>query len=132
MSDQRVADILCEVLAAMEKSHYARLAETGVFLSSGGTEPYDAVRRILEEDARLTAELAARTGNLHYLDLHFVLTEVLRSKEQLLAVAESALAELTGTGPAGLLVSKIAAAHRDHIVVLERLIARTGSSAPRP
>ena len=146
MTDHRVLDILNDLLAAMEKSPHARLAETGVYLSSGGMEKYDAIRRIQEEEPRLAAELAAlliemggspapapgapnaHAARFHYLDLHFMLMQVLRSKEQLLAATDAALESLTGTAQAHHLVSRIATAHRDHIALLQELIARAGSA----
>ena len=146
MTDQRVFDILNDLLAATEQSPHARLAETGVFLSSGDTAKYDVIHRILKEEARFAAELAAllielggspapapgapnaHAARFHYLDLHFMLIQVLRSKEQLLAATESALESLTGNAKAHHLVFRITAAHREHIALLQELIARTGSS----
>ena len=143
MTDQRVLDILNELLAATEKSPHACLAEAGVFFSSTGTQEYEALQRIGEEEQRYTAELADlllelggspalgtpdfQTAHLHFLDLNFVLTEVLRSKERLLAAGESALGQLPGSTPAYQLVCRITAAHREHIALLKRLVAR-----PRP
>ena len=146
MTDQRVFDILNDLLAATGKSPHARLAETGVFLSSGDTAKVDVIHRILKEEARFAAELAAllielggspapapgapnaHAARFHYLDLHFMLIHVLRSKKQLLAATESALGSLTGNAQAHHLVFRITAAHREHITLLQELIARTGSS----
>ncbi|MFH0980348.1 MAG: hypothetical protein V2A79_02275 [Planctomycetota bacterium] len=147
MTDPRVLDLLNDVLAAMEKCPHARLAETGVFLSSVGTEEYDALCRILEDERRQTLELADllielggvpasaapdfHTARLHYLDLHFLLGEVLHAEAQLLAGCESALEPLAGTNctPAYQLVSGIVAAHREHIALLRRFTAQTSACA---
>lgn len=145
MTDQRVLDILNDVLTAMEKSPCARLADTGVSILSAGTEECDMVHRILEQEGRYAGELAellielggtpafgvpdAQTARFHYLDLHFLLTQVLRSKEQLLAVCESALEQLPASTRASQLVAEVAAAHRQHIASVQQLIDQTGSSA---
>jgi len=145
MTDQHVLEILNDLLAAMEKSPYARLGETGAFVSTVGTEEYDVVRRVLQEEKQYAAELADllielggvpvafgapdfQAGCLHFLEAPFLLREVLRWKQPVLAKCESALEELCTSARAYLLVSKIAAAHRDHIVLLGEIIARTGSS----
>ncbi len=145
MTDQRVLDTLNDVLTAMEKSPHARLADTGVSILSAGTEECDAVHRILEQERHQAGKLAellielggtpafgvpdAQTAYLHYLDLHFLLTQVLRSKGQLLAVCESALEQLPASTRASQLVSEVATAHREHLASLQQLIDRTGSSA---
>ena len=145
MTDQRVLETLNDLLAAMQKSPHARLGETGVFVSAGGTEEHDVVRRILQEEKQYAAELADtlielggvpiafgvpdfQAGRLHYLDAPFLLKEVLSWKQPLLAKCEAALEQLSASAQAYQLVSRLAAAHRDHITLLRELIARTGPS----
>jgi hypothetical protein len=145
MTDPRILDLLNDMLAAMEKSPHLRLPEAGVFLPADGPEELDAVQGVLEEDRRCAAALAdlllelggspvpgapnVYAARLHYLDLPFMLRETLRCKKSLLAAGEAALGQLTGCPPAFQLVSKLAAAHRAHLALLQKLIVPTGSSA---
>lgn len=146
MSDQRVVDTLNELLGAIAKSPHAHLDEIGVFVSATGTEAYDVVRRILDEERQSAAELAdmlievggvpivfrapeVQAGRLHYLDAPFLLKDMLHYKTRRLDECQRALECLSGAAQAYQLVSRTAALHREHLDLLRGLVARTNPSS---
>lgn len=147
MSDQRVWDILNELLAAMENGPAACLTHAGVFLSAVGTQEYDTVLQIVEEDSRQAAELAElliRVGGtpspspgapdvdaaqLHYLNLHFVLSKITAFKRDFASRCESVLDALADSPAAQQSVARIAAIQREHVSRLEQLISPAHATA---
>ncbi|MCP4589524.1 MAG: hypothetical protein GY842_02145 [bacterium] len=146
MTDPHTAlDVLGGLLGVMEHGPFARLADTGAFLSAEGTSEHEAVRRMLEEERDLVARLAdllielggtpsfgvpdPRTANIHYLNLNYLLEGLLSAKQEMADACVQALDGLARWPSAAQLVSSIAETLRKHILILQQLMAQSSPTA---
>lgn len=144
MGDQQVLDVLSDLLAAVETSPHEYVFEATPFLSPLGAEEALQVRDMDRQEHNFAADLAnvllelggtprlrppdRETADLYYLDFRFLLREVLASKRKLLAQCEAALDALREEPAARDVVSRLAAAEREHVATVERFAA--GSDRP--
>jgi bacterioferritin (cytochrome b1) len=144
MTPDDVIDILNELLDIESRSILPRLRASGVFVSWASADELADVTRMTDEDAEhrewlieailkiggdprpVSADI--RSTAMHYLDLHYVLPQVLDDARNCLKSYETAAAQLGGNAVASEVVSKIITRHRRHVETLEKFTARVQAS----
>jgi hypothetical protein len=137
MTNPPVIGVLRELLAAEQKSIAPRLLESTVYVALRGLREFEAVRRAAqatrEHERRLTELIIAlggapgprsadvRTGDLHFLEVHFIIPRLLADREALIRTYEAAAARLAREPNAAATVGEILERHRAELADLQRL-----------
>lgn len=139
--------ILNELLEAEGKSLLVRMSEAAPFVSREGASSVEAVSSIAAEQSRHMGALIrgivelggmpvprqpdASTTHLHYLDLAFLVPQVLADARRLIGMYERALERVAPGSASGALVGRLLLGHRAQIGRLERLgLALQGEASP--
>lgn len=131
-------EILNELYAAEKRSLLPRLAECGMFVSKASARELELVRQMLTEEREhlhwlvdtiekcrgsvRPAGADINTANLHYLDLHAVMPQVLAGEESLSRACAQALANGQMLCPeAATTINRIAGRHQTHLRQLRQV-----------
>jgi hypothetical protein len=117
-----------------------------MFLTSAGSEEVEAIHRMMSEEkahasaiAELMLELGqaprpappdVHAGDLHYLEVHYLLPILTRAKEALVAAHASARTRLAGSPRALELVTRLEGAQRRHLDSLRAFQAAAPAATP--
>ena len=138
---------LNDCFAAECRSLIGHLADSQPFISWVAVDEQAVVRRIIADERRHERELAdlidaldgvavpvtppTNAASIHYLDLLYLLSQIIADKRRLVAAYEMACARVAGEERAEKLVSRILDDERRHLADLER-IARSNAPAAAP
>ncbi len=138
-------DILNRLLEAESGSLIHRLGESNPFVNTPAAGDYAIVERMLADVRRHGHELvemilslrgapvppryATALGGVHYLNLSFLMPQVIANVRQLVKTYGSAGA--TGSPQADALIARILADHNRHLAELEKLHANLAQPAGR-
>lgn len=131
----QAVNVLDDLLAAERASLLQRLGESGPFVSWSATEDHALVRQMLADEHEHVRDLVegilklrgspspavvpTDTGGVHYLQLAFLMPQVIADKRRLVKKYESAPPPDDRLAEA--LVSRILQTHRRHLAELEKL-----------
>lgn len=144
MADETVIEILNELLQHESRSLLPRLKESIVFVTWASAGEHRDVGAMIDEEMEHRAWLAEaigdlggdplpgsadiRSSNVHYLELSYVLPQVLVERRRSLTFYESAAEQLSSNERAAAVVAKIVARKRRHV---ERLSELTEKARPQ-
>jgi hypothetical protein len=145
MERETIIEILNELFALEAENLLPRIAESTVFISWASTDDARVVERMIVEDRENRALLASTirdiggeilpvwgpidSGNMHFLDLGFLLPRVVEDHRRLVEAYESAAPQVSAVGIAAEVVGKIAECHRGHTEQLSALASHHALAA---
>ena len=128
-------DLLNTLLAAEARSMVRRLGESQPFIGQGPIEQTEIVPQLLAEHSAITEAITeeilrlrgcpapslpdASSAGLHYLDLQYLLPQVIESEKQTVRVYESVIARLEDAGLTAPLAQDLLNRHQQRIARLE-------------
>lgn len=137
MNAQQVARMLDDCLRAEQHSLLPRLAQCAVFLSWASADEHYAARQMVSEEQEHMAWLVnminelgetptpahanIRTTSLHFVELQYVMPQIVQDKQQLVRSYETASGRLAGNTDATQLLNKIVTRHRMHLETLQAI-----------
>lgn len=139
----QAVDVLDDLLAAERAGLLQRLGESGPFVSWSATEDHALIRKMLADERNHERDLVemilklrgspspsvlpTNTGGVHYLQLAYLMPQVIADKRRLIKVYEAA--SPTDDRSAEALIHRILKDHRRHLAQLEKLHANLVPSA---
>ena len=146
MRNEAAIDLLNDLLQQEERSLLPRLRESTVFVSWASAGEHVVVERMIDEANEHRGWLVAaiirlggeplpgladiRSASIHFLELDFVLPQVVESHRGLLSVYEAAASEASLNPVTSEVVSRIIERHRKHGEQLDELASRAKSPSP--
>ncbi len=137
MADQSTITILRDLLATEQRSIAPRLMESTVFVSKLSIHENESLRRAakstIENERKLTELIVSlggapgprsadvMTAHLHFLEVHFVLPQLLADRQSLVQRYSAASAKLSREPRAAAVVNEILERHRTEAAELQRL-----------
>jgi len=151
MNNDKLIDLLNDILAAELRSLLPRLRESTVFVDWASADDLFAVNGMMNEElehvawlvdaindvggdpAPVTADI--RSTGAHYLRLSYILPQVLRERRRALSLFESAAPQLAANDRASVVASRIIERkrrHVDHLAQLNELSRRRSAATGAP
>jgi bacterioferritin (cytochrome b1) len=140
MSDEDVIGLLNDLLELESCSLVARLGEAYPFMGRSAAEHGAVFQQMVEQEAdhqrRLVGAIEALDGvprpargdtlsaGLHYLNLEYLLPQIVEEKQRLIAAYRRSADEIPTDGPAAAVVADILARHQAHLERLQQMTQR--------
>jgi hypothetical protein len=137
MSHTVLASTLQRLCHAEQTSLISRLAESVVFVSWASADDADLLRRMVAEEHEHVVWMVelldtigesltpfrpdAQSTSLHFLELHFLMPQVLAIKEQMIAEYSRSAGGVSYHPEAGDLIRRITARHDSHLSLLKQM-----------
>lgn len=137
MSNETVIDVLNELLAAESLSLLPRLRESTVFVSWASADDQQIVDRMIDGGREHQAWLIGvirdlggeplpvrpdiHSGDIHFLELHYLLPRTLETERRLLTTYESAVHQASEVTPAASVIARIMERRRKYVEQLSRM-----------
>lgn len=141
MANPAIVGVLRELLAAEQKSIAPRLMESTIFVARPELREFEAVRRAAlatrDNERRLSELLLSlggmpgprsadpRTGDLHFLEVPFVIPRLAADREALIRKYEAAAGRVAKEPRAATLIGEILERHRSELAELRRMTETT-------